>query len=220
MREDAKEGPLAARDLNAAGIESFKEYQQTERPAALAAALAAFRGAVAATTPGDPDLPKRLSNLASVLRIRFARSKDDTDLDAAIERWQRASQVPTGLPHARLAAARAWGASAAFSKRPRVAAEGHAAAVKLLPVVVFHGVDRATREERLVEWASLAAAACAVRDENPGAAVELLEQGRSVLWTQALNLRTDLTRLASRAPGLAERLSRVRQSLDTSYRTP
>ena len=36
--------------------------------------------------------------------------------------------------------------------------------------------------------------------------MELLEQGRSVLWTQALNLRTDLTRLAEKAPDLAERL--------------
>lgn len=31
------------------------------------------------------------------------------------------------------------------------------------------------------------------------------EQGRSVLWTQALNLRSDLTLLAEKAPGLVRR---------------
>jgi CHAT domain len=45
--------------------------------------------------------------------------------------------------------------------------------------------------------------------------VELLEQGRSVLWTQALNVRSDLTRLAGKDPGLAERLSSIREVLDT-----
>lgn len=46
--------------------------------------------------------------------------------------------------------------------------------------------------------------------------MELLEQGRSVLWTQALNLRTDLTRLAAIAPTLADSLTSIRQVLDAS----
>jgi hypothetical protein len=45
--------------------------------------------------------------------------------------------------------------------------------------------------------------------------VELLEQGRSVLWTQALNLRSDLTRLAEKAPELARRLENIRTILDS-----
>ena len=45
--------------------------------------------------------------------------------------------------------------------------------------------------------------------------MELLEQGRSVLWTHALNLRTDLARLAEKAPQLAERLDEIRKILDT-----
>jgi hypothetical protein len=90
-------------------------------------------------------------------------------------------------------------------------------AVGLLPVVAFHGLGRAAREEQLAQWAgglAADAAACAILDRRPEAAVELLEQGRSVLWTQALNLRSDVTRLADIAPDLAERLASIRQVLD------
>ena len=90
-------------------------------------------------------------------------------------------------------------------------------AVGLLPTAAWHGLDRATREEQLAQFAGLAtdAAACAVLDARPELAVELLEQGRSVLWTQALNLRSDLTRLTEKAPDLAERLDSIRVILDS-----
>ena len=52
-------------------------------------------------------------------------------------------------------------------------------------------------------------------DARPELAVELLEQGRSVLWAQALNLRSDLTRLTEIAPDLAERLDSIRVILDS-----
>jgi hypothetical protein len=125
--------------------------------------------------------------------------------------------VSTGTPSIRLAAARRWGAAAADARRTREAAEGYAAAVGLLPAVAWHGLDLATREEQLAQWAGLAAdaAACAVLDARPELAVELLEQGRSVLWAQALNLRSDLTRLTEIAPGLAGRLDSIRVILDS-----
>jgi hypothetical protein len=90
-------------------------------------------------------------------------------------------------------------------------------AVGLLPTVAWHGLDRATREAQLRQWVGLAAdaAACAVLDGRPKLAVELLEQGRSVLWTHALNLRSDLTHLAENAPDLAERLDSIRTILDS-----
>ena len=116
-------------------------------------------------------------------------------------------------------AAYSWGvAAAAEAGRPRAAVEGFTAAVQLLPIAAWHGLDRATRENQLKQWAGLAgdAAAAAVLDGRPGLAVELLEQGRSVLWTQALNLRGDLSRLEQEHPDLAARLDRIRAILDTS----
>ena len=52
------------------------------------------------------------------------------------------------------------------------------------------------------------AASCALRCGNAELAVELLEQGRSLFWTQALNLRADLGDLALASPDLASRRNR------------
>nr|BFE59684.1 hypothetical protein GCM10020063_042100 [Dactylosporangium thailandense] len=48
---------------------------------------------------------------------------------------------------------------------------------------------------------------------TPGVAAAWHEQGRSVMWTQLLQLRTDLAMLAESAPGLAQRLDAVRGAL-------
>ena len=92
--------------------------------------------------------------------------------------------------------------------------------MELLPIAAWHGLDRTSREDQLAQWGDLAADAAArsILNGHPDHALELLEQGRSVLWTQVLNLRTDLTRLAERASGLARRLDQMRVILDTPVR--
>jgi hypothetical protein len=44
--------------------------------------------------------------------------------------------------------------------------------------------------------------------------VDLLEAGRSVLWTLTLNTRSDLRRLRTTRPDLADRINDVRTALD------
>jgi hypothetical protein len=96
------------------------------------------------------------------------------------------------------------------------AAQGYSAAVALLPLVAWHGLDQATREHHLREWAGLAgeAATATVLAGDPTQAVELLEAGRAMLWTQALHLRQDLDELRQRRPDLADRLDSARAILD------
>ena len=115
-----------------------------------------------------------------------------------------------------MAAARAWGKSAFTAGDTLSAADGYATAVGLLPELAWHGLDRDTREEQLADWAGLAAdaAACMIAVGQPHQAVEMLEQGRSVLWTQALHLRSDLSLLREAAPHLALRLDEIRRELD------
>jgi hypothetical protein len=62
------------------------------------------------------------------------------------------------------------------------------------------------------------AAAAAARLGEPDTAVEWLEQGRSVVWTQTLNLRSPLDSLRARYPVIAEHLAIVSRDLDTSSR--
>ena len=123
----------------------------------------------------------------------------------------------TASPGLRVAAARGWGQCALLAGDPGSAVEGYTAAIELLPLVAWHGLDQATREHHLREWAGLAsdAAAAAVAAGDPARAVELLEAGRSMLWTQALHLRQDLAALQERAPGLAAVLEASRAVLNS-----
>jgi tetratricopeptide (TPR) repeat protein len=200
------------------GAAMYTRYKQDGDLNDLEAAIGIGRRAVEATPVDHPALAMHLSNLGNALCTRFEQNGDAAELDSAVSRWQQASQLPTGTPRVRLAAARTWGVRTADAGRTHAAADGYAAAVKLLPEVAWHGLDRATREEQLAQWSGLAAdaAACAILDGCSESAVELLEQGRSVLWSQALNLRTDLTRLTELYPHLAEQLDSIRTTLDTS----
>jgi hypothetical protein len=83
-------------------------------------------------------------------------------------------------------------------------------------VAAWHGLPRGAQEEHLSQWVGVAsrAAATALDADQPETAVELLEQGRGVLWSQLLDSRTDVAALAEAAPELAQRLQAVRAGLD------
>jgi hypothetical protein len=77
-------------------------------------------------------------------------------------------------------------------------------------VAAWPGLRRAVQEERLADVPGVASAAAAQAVPVDSAlAVELVEQGRSVLWTHQLHRRTDLSRLAAARPALAARLDEI-----------
>ncbi|WP_435156359.1 CHAT domain-containing protein [Amycolatopsis sacchari] len=96
------------------------------------------------------------------------------------------------------------------------ALEDYAAAVDLLPLLVWRGLDRERHEQLLREYAGLPSevAAAAIAAGQPERAVELLEQSRGVLWSQLFETRTDIAALADAHPGLADRLDALRTRLD------
>lgn len=95
------------------------------------------------------------------------------------------------------------------------ASDGYTNAVGLLAEVAWHGLERGVQEGHLAQWRGLAedAAACTLH-ASPQHAVELLEQGRTVLWTKRLHHRTDLRRLNQTAPAIADGLGEIRAELD------
>ena len=58
------------------------------------------------------------------------------------------------------------------------------------------------------------AAACAIRSHQYNKAVEFLEEGRAVFWSQALELRTPMTHLRDVAPVLESRLKSLSFALE------
>ncbi|MBE8523024.1 CHAT domain-containing protein [Amycolatopsis sp. H6(2020)] len=84
-------------------------------------------------------------------------------------------------------------------------------AVELLPQLVWRGLGATDRAKLVSQWPGLAgdAAAAALAADRPERAVELLEHGRSLWWSQVLDRRADLTGVRAAHPELAARLSAV-----------
>jgi CHAT domain-containing protein len=197
-------------------------FGRTGELAELDEAITAIRSAVTATAEDYPERSAYLNPLGLALRARFERSGAPADREAAMAAFMDAAKTKTGAPSNRMLASTAWGTIASDTGWVYAAADGFAAAVELLPLLAWHGLSRTTREQHLSEYSGLAshAAASAIRAGRPERAVELLEAGRSVLWAQILNLRTDLTDLAEREPDLAARLDQIRAVLDSPLPDP
>ncbi|GGN64387.1 hypothetical protein GCM10010112_24530 [Actinoplanes lobatus] len=187
-----------------------QRFAETEAEADLDEAVEYARLAVDACPPGNPNRAGYLYLLGRVFEAQ-------KQVDSAIDVWRDSVGAGSGPPRNRISAARAWGAAAARRAQWRSARTGYAAAVELIPVQAWRGINRASQELLLADWSGLGAdaAACAVHAGPPGEAAQLLEMGRNVLWGQLLETRTALTdSLRKQAPDLAERLDTVRAALD------
>lgn len=86
--------------LMAEGARASLEFQESGEPALLGVAVELTRDAVAAASPGDPNLPSCLMNLGTYLSIRFEMKGAGADLDAAIDAGRRAlAMTPAGNPN-------------------------------------------------------------------------------------------------------------------------
>jgi hypothetical protein len=107
------------------------------------------------------------------------------------------------------------------------AADVTEAAVRLLPQVVPRRLERGDQQHAIGSFAGLAGAAAARALAAPGGsaseraerALGLLEAGRAVLLSQALDARSDLTDLNERHPELARRFAEQRERLDQPVNT-
>ena len=205
--------PDHANYLSSLGNSLLARWDQTKQPDDLDAAVDMHRQAVAATPAHHPSRAGRLSNLGNALRARFQCTGQRNDLDAAIGCQREAAGVVTAPPSGRLQAAVRWGRWAVEAGNYRDGTDGYAAAVELLPRVAWHGLDQATWEELCSGWRGVTAdaTACAIAAGEPCRAVELLEAGRSLMWTQIVHQRSDLNRLP---PHLAARLEQARAELE------
>ena len=93
--------------------------------------------------------------------------------------------------------------------------------IELLPRVASRELRREDQEDRLGRWTGIAAnaAACALAAGREDTALILLEQGRGVLLSRALDARADVTALHARNPALATEFEELRAELDTAYDT-
>ena len=211
-----------SRRLSNLGTVLQAQFEHTGAQSDLDATIQTYASATRAAAADDPYRARYLSNLGYALVRRFQRSGASADREAALAAYTQAAGHEAAAPSLRIAAAVA-AAELAAGSEPGRAAGLMETAVRLLPEVAPRQLERGDQQYAIGGFAGLAndAAALALADTGTGTTSEraaralgLLETGRAVLLSQALNTRSDLTDLRHQHPELAARFTGLRDQLD------
>jgi tetratricopeptide (TPR) repeat protein len=183
--------------------------------------------AAEAVLPTAPQRADHRLNLALALHARYRHeqrnrgehARTGQEIDWALEAARDAANHDVADVLTRIKAGLAWSDIAATTGRYAQAVTAFEAVIELLPRVASRELRREDQEDRLGQWTGIAvnAAACALAAGSEDTALVLLEQGRGVLLSRALDARADLTELHARNPELAAEFEELRAELDTTY---
>jgi tetratricopeptide (TPR) repeat protein len=169
-----------------------------------------MRRAVELTPDGFPNKVDMMFNLAQSLRQRGHPG----DIQEALTQSSAAARSRFGSIWSLFDAAEEWRRDALECGISPLEAFGRS--LELLPRMAWHGLPISQRHLRLVQWSHLTcdAAAVAVEEEQYNLAVEWLEQGRSIVWGQLIQLRSPLETLRLKKPEQAQRLAQLSRYLE------
>ncbi|THH12051.1 hypothetical protein EW146_g7828, partial [Bondarzewia mesenterica] len=161
-----------------------------------------------------------LCTLGKLLVDMYSRTKYSQHLYDAVAAFRAAVECTSASASDRFTSARDW--ARRTDGIHESALEAYQSAIGLLPRIAMLGLNLQSRQEGLSsrsDGLASDAAACAIRFGQLDRAVEFLEEGRAVFWTQALRLRTPLDELRKAAPELAQKLEDISRALEQgSYR--
>ncbi|PVF92186.1 TPR-like protein [Serendipita vermifera] len=167
------------------------------------------------TPKSHSDRATRLLGLGLSFEMRFNRFHNVLDAEVAISHFSAAATSPDGPPAHRFNAADSWIKLASHITHDSLLA-AYGCSLDLMPLVAWLGLPMSDRHQHLIKIGGIArdAAAAAISGEQYDKALEWLDQGRSIVWTQILQLRTPVDLLRQVNPDLADRLLRVSRLLD------
>ncbi|MER5184560.1 CHAT domain-containing protein [Streptomyces sp. NPDC002896] len=202
-----------------------QRYERTGHPEDLDEAVSAGRRSVSLISGNHPERSRFLANLGAALRARYAHTGNRDDRSAATAADIEASAVDAAPVWQRLGSARSAAADLVATSEVLRATDLLQDAVRLLPEVSPRRLARSDQEYALGSLAGLAgeAASLVLADprlpaaDRPRRALSLLEAGRGVLISQALDGRNDLSALRRSRPDLAARFVELRDLLDQSW---
>ncbi len=188
----------------------------TQSATAADGAIAMAEHALQLLPPADPERAGCLSDLGRAHRVRADLLDDQTERLLATSYRREAANDLIASPTTRALAARAWAEWSRADGDLNEAVRGYQAAVRLLALVAWHGLAVQAGERHLRRWRDMAeqAASTSLDAQRQIEAVSLLEQGRTLRWSQLLDLRSDLSTLRAQYSTLADRLERTRRALD------
>ena len=201
--------------LNNFGRTLTCRYRQSGDLVDIDKAITALEQAVHLTPDGHPRKPGLLINLGNSLKHCSEKSGDFANIDKGISAFKNAATHSTGSPLVRFEAALEW-ARLASTVDASFALHGYTVALNLLPQIAWLGQTVQAQHKELISVGHIAseAASAAISVEQYNTALEWLEQGRSIVWNQLLQLHTPVDALWKVQPSLASDLVNVSKALE------
>ena len=209
--------PDRAGTLRALALSLRERCDMTDDMQSLDDAFKLHEEALDLCPPGDPDHAHTLDGIIESLVSRYKQTHDVGALEIAVKHIECITTDPVFPPHTRLKIV-----SSRVSSMLKLADLDSdrmglllptllrvcRAAIQLLPLVAYLGLEPQARLAALAdsEGLGIAAAAISLSLCDPEEAMELLEETRAVFWSQALRLRSPLDDIPSHD---AERLMQL-----------
>ena len=217
--------PLRSNSLNSLAVDLSTRYERLGAMDDLDEAIVLGREALDLCTQRHPDRSRSLLNLARHLWNRFTRSKQLRDKEELFSLYAQLVHVSQILSSIDIFAARAWIRAAENFQHPTIIL-AYETSLRLL---VQHLATLPSLPQHLVILKNLtsslavdAFSAC-LRKCAPAHAVELLEQGRGVFWSQLTRLHSPLDDVIASGPAgktLAEEFTRLALLIRNALNSP
>ncbi|KAI0252174.1 TPR-like protein [Lactifluus subvellereus] len=191
----------------------------------MADAIKHYRTSISLIPEGHPEFSTSLSDFASDLRFIFSRTGDAEHLEESIALSRSAVEYPFSSARHRLEAAQNWTVTA-HSTGHSSTLTAYRKALSLLQRAIDLGPTVQTRHEYIsgrdiehLRSLSMDAASYAIESRTYEEAIEMLEQGRALLWSGMRSLRTPLEHLHEVENSLADEFAEISQALEAIITT-
>jgi len=204
--------------LSSLGRSFLRRFERTGDLTDIDNAISAHQRSVQLTPNGHPNMPILLGNLGDSFWHRFLRAGDFSATLAATSNYRQAATYNSGHPSVRLIAAARWAARLSISHNPIDSLNAYDVVVNLLSQIAGMHRTIEQRHSSLVDTSNLTAtaASAAFALGEIAKALEWLEQGRCLVWSQLNQLRTPVDDLKTHNPLLADRFLHISRALESS----
>ncbi|KZV61536.1 hypothetical protein PENSPDRAFT_293122, partial [Peniophora sp. CONT] len=213
--------PDLPRRLSNLAVHLWARFNRLGKLTDLNSALETHRRAIELTPEDDPELPRRLSYFAESWSTRFEYDGTPECFHMSIECYMTATSRLLGEPLRRFNCACA--CVRLFSDHPEFSSSeslmlAYSRILDVLPELVWLGHSVQRRFEESIRAGKLvnAAVCAAIEIGDRSRALEWLEAGRGLVWSQVASMRTPVDDLAEHLPDQARRLGEVQQELQLS----
>lgn len=208
---------LYSSNLAALGTILSRRFELDGAPSDWEKAISLHLKSIDLTAPDHPDLTVRYNSLGFSYLARHRRLAQEQDLRNAIGAFRKAATLPSGTWMTRLLAAREW-AKHAPSIDLYDALDAYKTSVELVSVAASLRFTIQSRHQHLMETADISrsAAAVALSAGKVTQALEWLEQGRGLVWSQLSQLRAPIEALRTHDPALSERFVTLSKELESA----